>query len=133
MMRGATRRRPYWLVARERGGRMDVLVAHLASGPAVLPVFGFEEEAGLFLLLGALGRGWRAWEAEARTLVSMLRGPLKEVGRVALDPLPRGIGARSPDRLASMERERFLGFLSGEGAPGGRTADEPPHPGPFAG
>ena len=112
---------------------MDVLIAHLASGPTALPVFGFEEEAGLFLLLAAVGRGWRVWEAEAQTLDSMLRGPLRGVERVALDPLPKRIGVGPPDQLASMERERFLGILSGEGAPGGRPADEPPHPGPFTG
>lgn len=132
-MRGAMRRRTYWLVARVRGGRTEVLVAHLASGPTALPVFGFEEEAGLFLLLGAVGRGWRVWEAEAGTLVSMLRGPLKEVGRVALDPLPGGIGVGASNRLASLERERFLGFLSGEGERVGRPADGPSWPGPSAG
>ena len=130
---GAMRRRTYWLVARVRGGRTDVLVAHLTSGLTALPVFGFEEEAELFLQLGAVGRGWRVWEAEAGTLVSMLRGPLKEVERVALDPLPGGIGTGPLDRLASLERERFLGFLSGEGARVGRPADGPSWPGPSSG
>ncbi len=122
---GAVKRRPYWLVARERGGRVEVLVAHLASGPTVLPVFGFEEEAGLFVLLGAVGRGWGVWEAEAGTLVSMLRGPLKEVERVSLDLMPRVIGAGPPDRLASLGRERFLRFLTGEEWRAGRPAAEP--------
>ena len=105
---------------------MDVLVAHLASGAAALPVFSFEEEAGLFLLLGTVGRGWSVWEAEAGALVSMLRGPLKEVERVALDPLPGEIGTGPLNRLTSLERGRFLGFLSGEGRLGGRPAGEPP-------
>ena len=91
-MRGAVRRgRPYWLVARARNGQTDVLVAHLASGPTVLPVFGFEEEAGLFA--GFEEEIWQVRETTLGELVSILHGPCADVERVVLDPLPLSICA----------------------------------------
>ena len=40
------------------------------NGGRILPVFGFEEEAELFLRLGTLGDGWRARETRSRTPAS---------------------------------------------------------------
>lgn len=125
------RRRRFWLVAKREGGRLEVLAAELSGGGASLPVFGFAEEAALFLALGPFGRadgeadggGWRVRETEAGELASILLGPCRGVGRVALDPLP-GIGAGPVNSLASVGRERFVRFLL-RGAPDG-TPDGTP-------
>ena len=66
---------------------MEVLRATLASCEKALPVFSFEEEARMFLELGALD-GWRVREPAVGKLTSVLFGPCAGVRRVALDPLP---------------------------------------------
>jgi hypothetical protein len=98
-------------------GSMEVLVLSLAGGEGVvLPVFSFEEEAELFVRLGAsfAGGGWLARETGAGELASLLLGPLSGVGRVALDPLPLDplpgrlaeavVGLVSTDRASFIER-----------------------------
>lgn len=103
--------RPLWLIARHRTRRMEVLRTVLASGEEALPVFGFEEEARMFLDLGASG-GWRVRETTAGELTSVLCGPCATVDRVALDPIPRtGPHAEGLNLLSSMEREAFVGLL----------------------
>jgi hypothetical protein len=97
--------RPFWLIAKYQTGGMEVLRTILASGEEALPVFSFEDEARMFLELGA-SDGWRVRETAAGELTSVLFGPCADVLRVALDPLP------SPDAalvgLVSMEREAFM-------------------------
>ncbi len=106
-------------MARQERGRLEVLAAELPGGDKSLPVFSFAEEAALFLDLGAFGSsfadgrsggGWRVRETDAGELASILLGSHRDVGRVALDPLP-GIGVGLVNRLTSMGRERFLRFL----------------------
>lgn len=110
------RRRAFWLLARDEGGWLEVLAAELSGGGASLPVFSFAEEAALFSELGgAPGAGWRVRETEAGELASILLGPCRGVGRVALDPLP-GIGVGPVNRLTGVGRERFVRFLLEGGA-----------------
>jgi hypothetical protein len=102
---------------------MEVLALSFAGGEeVVLPVFSFEEEAELFLRLGAPGGGWLARETGAGELASLLLGPLSGVERVALDPLPGGltetvIGLVSTDRVTFIER-----LLMSKGEPPATTA-----------
>ena len=50
--------RAFWLIAKYQTGGMGVLRTVLARGEKALPVFGFEEEARMFLDLGELGYYW---------------------------------------------------------------------------
>ena len=103
--------RPFWLIVKHRTGGMEALRTTLASGEEALAVFGFEEEAGMFLEIGASGGGWRVRETTPGELISVLYGPCAGVGRVALDPLPRPIAQASSD-LVSMKREAFVEWCS---------------------
>jgi hypothetical protein len=104
--------RPFWLIARHRTGGMEVLRTILASGKEALPVFSFEDEARMFLELGAPGGGWRARVTSAGELVSVLCGPCANVDRVVLDPIPLpALLAEGLNGLSSMEREVFMGSL----------------------
>ena len=82
----AVRRRPYWLLAKGRPGRLEVLITSLADGRRVLPVFSFEEEAYLYLRLGIPG-GWRVRQTEGGELLSLLYCLCNKVELVALDPM----------------------------------------------
>jgi hypothetical protein len=75
----------------------------------VLPVFSFEDEARMFLELGALD-GWRVRVTTAGELTSVLFGPCAGVRRVALDPLP-GQDAAALVGPLSMERGVFIESL----------------------
>lgn len=93
-------------------GFVEVMALRLAGGEEVLPVFSFEEEAELFLWLGAgsgrsAWRGWKIRETGAEELASLLLGPLSSVGRVALDPLP-GWVSEAVLGLVSVGRREFV-------------------------
>src|SRR3954468_3076028 len=83
----------FWLIARHRTGEIEVLTTNLARGGEALPVFSFEDEANVFLRLGALGDDWRARETGGGELVSVLCGPCAGVDRVVLDPIYARAGA----------------------------------------
>jgi hypothetical protein len=104
-------RRPFWLIAKDRPGGMEVLSIVLASGEVALPVFSFEDEAMMFLELGALG-GWRARETADGELVSVLCGPCADARKIVLDPLHHPDAKDLSDHL-SMEREAFVEPLLG--------------------
>ena len=89
---------------------MDVLTSRLASGEEALQVFSFEEEARMFLELGALGGDWRVRVTSPGELISVLFCLCASVKWVALDPLPHPDGA-ALNHLMSMEREAFMEFL----------------------
>jgi hypothetical protein len=104
--------RRFWLIARHRTGGMAVLTTNLARGGEALPVFSFEEEANMFLRLGALGDDWRARETTGGELVSVLCGPCAGVDRVVLDPVPLpGSLVEGLNGLLSTGREAFMGSL----------------------
>jgi hypothetical protein len=92
-------------------GFLEVLALRLAGGEDMLPVFSFEEEAELFLALGTPDGSWLVKETAARELASLLlSGPLSDVGRVALDPLPGRLGG-SLIGLLSIRRQEFVARL----------------------
>ena len=108
-------RRSYWLVVEDGRVGPDPLVLGLDDGLRVLPVFGFEEEARLFAW--RVGRSVRKIEFDG--LVSLLRGQLRGVELVALDP-PSDAPADLLNVTASLTRQRFLGSLLGAGGTVGR-------------
>ncbi len=111
-----TRRRPrWWLIAKTEYGRVEFLtMAHDEDGGETLPVFGYEEEADMFLWLEVSSHGWRTRESSAGELISVLYGPCKGVEKVVLDPLPQLLAEKTVG-LVSMERERFVDcIMTGE-------------------
>ena len=108
---GRAPRPPFWLLTMRRHGRTEVLAAELVAGSRALPVFSFAAEARLFVRLGLFeGTGWRAVEIEPGKLAFLLLGPLRDIDRVALDPLP-GVGLEPANRLLCLGRESFLDLL----------------------
>ena len=105
-VKAAVRRNPYWLLAKRRRDRLEVLTTSLADGRRVLPVFSFEEEANLYLRLGIRG-SWRVRQTEGGELLSLLYCLCNMVELVALDPMSDAEIAVM-DRLVSLERERFV-------------------------
>jgi hypothetical protein len=83
----------------------------------VLPVFGFEEEAGLFARLSRRG-GRGVLRIGIGELVSLLRGPLGGIDLVALDPLSDA-EADVLEGSPSLTRQRFLDLLIGPRNSGG--------------
>ena len=89
----------------------------LANGRRVLPVFGFEEEAGLFARLSRRG-GRSVLRIGIDELFSLLCAPLGGVDLVALDPVSDA-EADVLDGSASLTRQRFLDYLLGPRNSGG--------------
>jgi len=104
--------RSFWLIASQTHGRMEVLTFD-ASGETVLPVFSFQEEGELFLLLEATEANWCLRETTTGELVSLLLCLCARVEKVALDPLP-GIWERKILELVSTDRRCFVRHLLGE-------------------
>ena len=101
--------RQFWLIVKDEPGRIDVLTTNLTTDEAALPVFSFEDEARMFLELGASGV-WRVRVTSAGELISVLCGPCTGVRRVVLDPL-HGLDGKGLNNLLSMEREAFMESL----------------------
>jgi hypothetical protein len=111
------RRNACWLVVERGYAGFAPLIVGLADGRGVLPVFGFEEEAGLFARLSRRG-GRSVLRIGIDELVSLLCGPLGGVDLVALDPLSDA-EADALDGSAGLTRQRFLDFLLGPRNSGG--------------
>ena len=113
---GVTHGRPhgpasYWLIVGGEGAR-KTLTLHSGLRGEILPVFGSEEDAGVFLMpLGAFGGGFAARPIAAEDLASLLRGPLSSVGTVALDPAP-GMDTAATLDLVSTDRQSFAEDLT---------------------
>jgi hypothetical protein len=105
----ARRRRRYWLIVNYEGYRMEALTADLDGLGEALPVFGFEEEAEMFLFLSSLEACWTVKETSTGELLSIIYGQCRSVDRVALDPLPRE-GARNTPGFVS--RRYFARLLA---------------------
>lgn len=110
--RGASRRvlapdLAYWLIANNANDRVEVFTIKCSSEGEVLPVFGHEEEAEMFLRLGEVEDGWRVRESRAGEMISVLYGPCAGVNEVALDPLPEMVAERTVG-LVSLPRARFI-------------------------
>lgn len=109
----------YWLIAK-RGVVWTEVLTMRVGGEKALAVFGFEEEAGLFLLFEDAGPGWRVRKTAAEEVVHVLFGPRAGARRVVLDPLPAALGDEA-NLLASLGREEFarvLGVGRGAGSAG---------------
>jgi hypothetical protein len=101
----------YWLIVKHENGRIEALTL-VHDGEQILPVFGHEEEAEMFLrLLRGVGEDWRVSESGAEELISVLYGPCASVKEVALDPLPEMVAERTVG-LVSLFRERFIEFIA---------------------
>ena len=82
------------------------------GGKDLLPVFGFEEEAIVFLWTLALKPGWGTRYTSSGELVSLLSGPYASVKRVAVDPLPH---PKATSGTLADDREAVLGRLVDRG------------------
>jgi hypothetical protein len=108
----------YWVIAKDAKdakdgvGHPDLLTVELDGAGEALPVFSFEEEAEMFLLLQTTEGGREVRETTPGQLVSILYGPCADVGRVMLDPLPE-IGARMQISLLGMDRNDFVESVMG--------------------
>lgn len=79
----------------------------IGSADEVLPVFSFEEEAEMFLGLGALGGSWQIRETTVGEIISVLYGPCVGVKQVALDPCPARVGGEAVLGLVSLPKDDF--------------------------
>ena len=109
------RRDPYWLVAKRRRGRLEVLTTALVDGRRVLPVFSFEGEAALYLRNGIRG-SWQPRPTRAGELVSLLCSLCSKIDLVALDPMS-DVETDVVNALVSLGRERFVDVLLRREAP----------------
>jgi hypothetical protein len=107
-----------FLIARRDAEDADVLVLGRPDGQTALPVFGLEEEAGMFLWLETAGEGWRVVEISEADLAALLRESCAGVRRV-VHPFAAKVTGKGP---AGVDREDFLRALSGELSRRGREA-----------
>jgi hypothetical protein len=89
-MLDARARRPHWLITKYDHTKMNALTVWLGGDSEALAIFGFEEEAEMFLHLrrAALEEGWGVRQTSVGELVSVLYGPCSNAKKVVLDPLP---------------------------------------------
>ncbi len=111
---------PRWLIADPTEGSLDVFTID-DGGERVLPVFSYRDEAVMYVRLQLGGpletQRWEPRVSSPGEIVSVLYGPLSDVTRVALDPLPEVCGATVLDLLC-VRREAFVLSLVGEGTSG---------------
>src|SRR5215211_6358731 len=114
-MLGAGTRRLHWLITKYDHSKMNALTLHLGGDGEALAIFGFEEEAEMFLHLrrAALGKGWGVRQTSVGELVSVLYGPCSNA-KVVMDPVPE-VGKKRLVGIPSMHRNDFLRDLLGEG------------------
>ena len=103
-------RRRMWMICNRSNGRMEVLTTSIEGGDA-LPVFGFEEEAEMYLSLREPGPGWTVRETTGGELISVLYGPCARVDWIALDPPPEAC-RRMHALFRGLDRKAFLRTLT---------------------
>ena len=105
----------YWIIVGAGDGGTEPYTWSAGRGET-LPVFGFEDEALMYLWCEGLAGGWRVRESSAGELISLLFTLCSHVTRVALDPLPKTLDGNKPraltpgrfvDRLATAPDPRF--------------------------
>ena len=108
--------RSHWLITKYDHSKMNTLTLRLGGNVEALAVFGFEEEAEMFLhFRGAeLEDGWRVRQTSVGELVSVLYGPCANAKKVVMDPVPE-VGKWGLVGISSMHRNDFLRGLLGEG------------------
>ena len=109
-------RRSHWLITKYDHSKMNALTLCFDGEGEALAVFGFEEEAEMFLHFRyvALEGGWKVRQTSVGELVSMLYGPCSNAKKVVLDPLPGVVGGEGLTGFLSMRRSDFLRILLGE-------------------
>jgi hypothetical protein len=130
-MLDARARRPHWLITKYDHTKMNALTVWLGGDGEALAIFGFEEEAEMFLHLrrAALEEGWGVRQTSVGELVSVLYGPCSNAKKVVLDPLPGVVGGEELMGFLSMQRNAFLRTLLGE-EPSGLHPVPSPTPSP---
>jgi hypothetical protein len=114
-LRSNLARRTFWLIVRQRTRGLEVFTTGREG--EVLPIFSFEEEAEMFLRLGLPeNKGWRVRESTCGELTSVLHAPCRDIGHVALDPLPKTVGERAVG-LVRLSRKHFIQGLLSEVTP----------------
>lgn len=114
-MRSNLARRAFQLIVRQQTKGLEVFT--IGDTGEVLPVFGFEDEAEMFLRLGLPEQeGWQVRETTCGELVSVLHGPCREIEHVSLDPVPRMVGLEAVG-FATLSREHFISVLLSESTP----------------
>jgi hypothetical protein len=123
--------RSCWLIARHTTCGMDVFTTRLCGESKALVVFGFQEEAAMFLdlRLGGFEDGWKVRQTSVGELVSILYGPCADTQEVVLDPVPEIHGEALGDPL-SMPRNDFLGYLLRREVPSNLTVAPSQNHGP---
>lgn len=108
--------RPHWLITKYDHSKMNALTIRLSGDREALAIFGFEEEAEMFLHFrgAALEDGWSVRQTSVGELVSVLYGPCANAKKVVMDPAPE-VGKRELVGTPSMHRNDFLRALLGEG------------------
>ena len=126
MIRSDLSKRRHWLIVRDEGRLPEVLTVDIGEDREALPIFGHQEEADMFLLLGEQGAGWQVKEVGRAELASELIGLRASVEKVAMDPLPPRIAGREFADLVSIDRGDFARVLLGERSlPSPATRSEP--------
>ncbi len=115
-MLGARAYRSHWLITKYDHSKMSALTIYLGGDGEGLAVFGFEDEAKMFLHFrrAALGAGWRVRQTSVGELVSVLYGPCSGAKKVVLDPLPAIVGGEELIGFLSVRRNDYLRILLGE-------------------
>ena len=87
--------RPHWLITKYDHSKMNALTIRLSGDREALAIFGFEEEAEMFLHFrgAALEDGWSVRQTSVGELVSVLYGPCANAKKVVMDPAPE-VGKR---------------------------------------
>jgi hypothetical protein len=119
-------RAPRWLIADRTDGKIDVFTLD-TDGDRVLPIFSFLDEAEMYVRLQLGTPGWEPRVSSPGEIVSVLYGPLSDVTRVALDPLPEVCDKTVLD-LVCVRREAFVRSLVGERGGAASAGASDPHP-----
>jgi hypothetical protein len=98
--------RPFWLIV----GRCISGLEVFTIGSYVLPVFSFKEEAEMFLRFGKFSDEWYIRKSTCGELASVLYGPCRNVGHVALDLLPEIVAEKMVEPV-SLNWEAFVKAL----------------------
>ena len=96
----------WWLLARHRDSQTEVLTL-TCNGYEVLPVFGFREEAEMYLQIEMLDEDWCVRKASTGELLSVLSGPYAGVRSVTIDPYPSALSYEAAEP-AGIDPERFV-------------------------
>ena len=100
----------YFLIVRCDDEEAEVLVLRFLDGRTVLPVFGREEETGMFLWLETAGEGWCVAEFPEADLATLLHGSCVGVRQIVYPFAANAVGKASK----TVDREDFLQTLSVE-------------------